>query len=128
MIVLIRRNGIPAPCIQNVKALPGAHIALVRNLLLPAATGLNPTLPTFVEVPMFSLFGWTPSLRCLLRGKLLECGCSVGVYETRSGEIVQIVDVRASGCQIDAHSVDSVLAEDDEEPEAAELDHLARTH
>jgi hypothetical protein len=77
---------------------------------------------------MFSLFGWTPSLRCLLRGKLLDCGCSVGVYETRSGEIVQIIDVQAAECQVAAHTVDSVLGEDEEEPEAAELDHLARTH
>jgi hypothetical protein len=69
---------------------------------------------------MFSLFGWTPSLRRMLRGRILPCGCSVGVYETRSGEVVQIVDARAPECGFDAHSVDAVVgAEDamDDEPE-----------
>ena len=62
---------------------------------------------------MFSLFGWTPSLRRMLRGKVLSCGCSVGVYETRSGEIVQIVDARATACGFAAHAVDAVLSGDD---------------
>lgn len=61
---------------------------------------------------MFSLFGWTPSLRRMLRGKVLPCGCSVGVYETRSGEIVQIVDARAKACEFVTHAVDSVLSSD----------------
>ena len=63
---------------------------------------------------MFSLFGWTPSLRRMLRGRVLPCGCSVGVYETRSGEIVQIVDAQSSSCEYAAHSVDSVLSDDDQ--------------
>lgn len=58
---------------------------------------------------MFSMFGWTPSLRRMLRGRLLPCGCSVGVYETRSGEIVQIVDARAAACRISGHTVDAVV-------------------
>lgn len=71
---------------------------------------------------MFSLFGWTPSLQRMLRGRLLPCGCSVGVYETRSGEVVQIVDARAPGCTAAAHSVDAVVTAedlDDEEPHPA---------
>lgn len=62
---------------------------------------------------MFSLFGWTPSLRRMLRGRVLSCGCSVGVYETRSGEVVQIVDARADGCEFGAHSVDAVVTSED---------------
>jgi hypothetical protein len=62
---------------------------------------------------MFSLFGWTPSLRRMLRGRILPCGCSVGVYETRSGEVVQIVDARAPDCAAATHSVDAVVAAED---------------
>jgi hypothetical protein len=58
---------------------------------------------------MFSLFGWTPSLRRMLQGKVLGCGCSVGVYETWSGDVVQIVDAHASDCQSSAHAVDAVV-------------------
>ena len=61
---------------------------------------------------MFSLFGWTPALRRMLRGRMLPCGCSVGVYETRSGEIVQIVDAHAESCPIATHAVDTVLTGD----------------
>jgi len=49
----------------------------------------------------------------MLRGRVLPCGCSVGVYETRSGEVVQILDVRAPACRQGGHSVDAVLALDD---------------
>lgn len=77
---------------------------------------------------MFSLFGWTPSLRCLLRGKLLACGCSVGVYETRSGEIVQIVDARAPACRIAAHVVDAVLATGSDDAANADHAEAARAH
>jgi len=67
---------------------------------------------------MFSLFGWTPSLRRILRGRRLSCGCSVGVYETRSGEVVQIIDARSDGCDAAGHSVDSVVIPGDDEGEA----------
>lgn len=69
---------------------------------------------------MFSLFGWTPSLRRMLRGRVLPCGCSVGVYETRSGEVVQILDARADGCESGAHSVDAVVTPDDDLDEEAD--------
>lgn len=69
---------------------------------------------------MFSLFGWTPSLRRMLRGRVLPCGCSVGVYETRSGEVVQIVDARAGSCRRDGHTVDAVLPAED--PSDADAD------
>jgi hypothetical protein len=58
---------------------------------------------------MFSLFGWSPSLRRLLRGTTLPCGCSVGVYETFSGEVVRVVDACAASCPNSIHELDAVL-------------------
>ena len=59
---------------------------------------------------MFSLFGWTPSLRRMLRSTVLPCGCSVGVYETFSGEVVRIVDACSVSCADGIHRVDAVLS------------------
>jgi hypothetical protein len=42
----------------------------------------------------------------ILRGvssRVLACGCLVGVYETYSGDIVTIIDARASACADAAH-------------------------
>jgi len=42
----------------------------------------------------------------ILRGlssRHLPCGCVAGVYETYSGEIVTIVDVKSSSCTDTAH-------------------------
>jgi hypothetical protein len=66
---------------------------------------------------MFSLFGWTPSLRRMLRGRVLPCGCTVGVYETRSGDVVQIIDARSSNCEVVTHAVDAVVTGDDPDPD-----------
>jgi hypothetical protein len=33
-----------------------------------------------------------------LRGETLACGCSVGVYETYSGEIIMVLDYRHPAC------------------------------
>lgn len=79
---------------------------------------------------MFSLFGWTPSLRRMLRGRILPCGCSVGVYETRSGEIVQIVDARATACEASGHTIDAVVPTDhrDDDIEHDDAPTSAYTH
>lgn len=61
---------------------------------------------------MFSLFGWTPAVRRMLRGRVLACGCTAGVYETRSGDVVTIIDARSSTCECVAHAVDAVVAAD----------------
>lgn len=63
---------------------------------------------------MFSLFGWTPALRRMLRGRVLSCGCSVGVYETWSGAVVEIVDAHGAACPRGAHTVDAVIVADDD--------------
>lgn len=80
---------------------------------------------------MFSFFGWTPSLRRMLRGRILPCGCSVGVYETHSGEVVCIVDARATSCDLVTHSVDAVVTPDDvvdDEPAHAPGDAASTLH
>jgi len=33
----------------------------------------------------------------------------VGVYETWTGDVIQIVDAHASNCQLSAHAVDAIL-------------------
>jgi hypothetical protein len=74
---------------------------------------------------MFSLFGWTPSLRRMLRGRMLACGCSVGVYETYSGEVVQVIDACSPRCSSASHSVDTVVSAEeaiDEEPDPVPMD------
>lgn len=55
-----------------------------------------------------TIWGWTPGLRRLVSTQCLTCGCSAGVYETWSSEIVAILDVRADCCQ-DGHATNSVL-------------------
>jgi hypothetical protein len=67
---------------------------------------------------MFSLFGWTPALRRMLRSSILPCGCSVGVYETFSGEVVRILDACSDTCGNAVHSVDAVLAAEPEPDDA----------
>lgn len=57
----------------------------------------------------------------MLRGRMLPCGCSVGVYETRSGEIVQIIDARASACGTADHIIDAVITTSDAEID--DIDH-----
>ena len=38
-----------------------------------------------------------------LSSRLLPCGCLAGVYETYEGEIVTILDAKASACGDPAH-------------------------
>lgn len=42
-------------------------------------------------------------IRLTLTGFTLPCGCVGGVYETYSGAIVRLLDVRASGCTDEQH-------------------------
>jgi hypothetical protein len=36
-------------------------------------------------------------------GRVLDCGCLVGVYETYAGEVVTIIDARGEQCTDPAH-------------------------
>ena len=44
-----------------------------------------------------------------LGGRVLRCGCIVGVYETYTGETVAIIDAKGSGCPERSHRVDSSI-------------------
>ena len=47
----------------------------------------------------------------------------MGVYETRSGEVVEIIDARGEGCGTTGHAVDAVVlhAGDEDEAEPAHI-------
>ena len=59
------------------------------------------------KAPTF--FGWTPGLRRLVTGQLLDCGCLIGVYETKHAELVKIIDSLAAQCTVSGHAVHMVL-------------------
>jgi len=42
-------------------------------------------------------------IRLTLAGFALPCGCVGGVYETYSGAIVRLLDVRGSHCSLEQH-------------------------
>ncbi len=49
--------------------------------------------------------------RCVA-GLRLPCGCQVGVYETRGGQIIRLVDLQGQGCLAGAvHAQSAFLAE-----------------
>lgn len=48
----------------------------------------------------------------ILRGlssRLLPCGCLLGIYETYEGQVVGLVDAKASRCAISAHDEGKIL-------------------
>jgi hypothetical protein len=51
--------------------------------------------------------GWTPGVRALVAGRILSCGCRIGVYQTCSREFIAIVDAAADQCQ-EHHHLNSV--------------------
>jgi hypothetical protein len=57
--------------------------------------GLNPRLLSLVSPPMRLLRG--------LSGRVLPCGCLVGVYETYSGGVVATIDARGATCTQPGH-------------------------
>ena len=56
-----------------------------------------------------TICGWTPGLRQIVAGRLLACGCLVGVYEMRTGGCVEILDGRCDSCGDLQHKVNRVL-------------------
>ena len=57
-----------------------------------------------------TLFGWTPGLRRTVAGRVLACGCLVGAYETRNGQIAEILDDSCESCRDPYHNVNRVLS------------------
>ena len=65
------------------------------------ATAHDPTAPT--------ILGWTPGIRALVGGRVLPCGCLVGIYDTWKGETVTIVDSRGEQCGHIDHRDNAVI-------------------
>ena len=53
-----------------------------------------------------------------LAGRVLACGCLLGVYETYDGGVVSTVDAVGPSCT-DRHRLHQPLSEPDQEPAAA---------
>jgi hypothetical protein len=67
------------------------------------------TFFTFRRDRARSVFGWTPGLQSILRGRILPCGCLTGVYDTCARELAEIVDTRHPACSNPDHEPDTVL-------------------
>jgi hypothetical protein len=55
-----------------------------------------------------TIFGWTPGLRYLVEGRVLACGCGVGLYEMWDRSLVEMVDSAVDACEV-GHDVNQVL-------------------
>ena len=53
----------------------------------------------------------SPGMRLLrgLSGRVLPCGCLVGVYETYSGAVVATVDARGPACPREDHALHGLV-------------------
>jgi hypothetical protein len=49
------------------------------------------------------------SLRNLVSGGVLPCGCLVGTYETWARRVITIVDERGHACHDDRHQANAIL-------------------
>ena len=58
---------------------------------------------------VLTILGWTPGLQEASGSRVLACGCFVGIYATRSGESVAIVDAAGEQCGDPDHRVNRVL-------------------
>jgi hypothetical protein len=58
---------------------------------------------------VLTLWGWTPSLRTIVGGRVLPCGCLLGEYETWGAEVVTILDAHDPRCTNQLHRSDAVL-------------------
>ncbi len=56
-----------------------------------------------------TVLGWTPGLRQIVAGRVLACGCLVGVYEMWTGGCVEILDGSCDSCGESHHKVNRVL-------------------
>lgn len=72
-----------------------------QTVAQPASDGAGHDVRTFL--------GWTPGLRSLVSGRALTCGCLVGVYETRAGSILEVVDARGPACPHAGHHRNAIL-------------------
>jgi hypothetical protein len=61
-----------------------------------------------------TLFGWTPGMRVLLAGRVLACGCLVGIYETRSRGTLTVLDGHGQDCTDPNHQLNILLDDADD--------------
>jgi len=56
-----------------------------------------------------------------LSGRVLECGCLVGVYETYDGAVVATIDARGPACPAAEHRLHAIIPIDalDDQAQAA---------
>lgn len=47
-----------------------------------------------------------------LSGRVLACGCLVGVYETYEGQVVATIDARGKNCQAPDHRLHAAIPVD----------------
>jgi hypothetical protein len=58
---------------------------------------------------VWTVFGWTPGVRQIVAGGVLDCGCLAGLYETWNGELVEILDGHSDSCRHLHHNLNVVL-------------------
>jgi hypothetical protein len=46
-----------------------------------------------------------------IAGRVLPCGCLVGIYETYEGSVVATIDARGRSCSQPTHALHSVVVE-----------------
>lgn len=61
------------------------------------------------EATATTILGWSPGVRALLGGRVLPCGCLVGVYATWRGDAVSIIDDRAPRCPHGEHRPNALI-------------------
>ena len=58
---------------------------------------------------VLTIGGWTPGLQAIVGGRVLECGCLAGIYDTWSDGRVAILDGRDPDCPHAEHVDNRVL-------------------
>lgn len=51
-------------------------------------------------------------------GRVLTCGCLVGIYETYSGTVLAMIDARELACPVPAHQLRAEVEIESSPPEA----------
>ena len=88
----------------------GTSFLRLRRSAFPFHFDHQPSAPRQGGVLKVRTFlGWTPGLRGVVAGHVLACGCLIGVYETRSGDIVEVLDSRGPACPHAAHQTNAVI-------------------
>jgi hypothetical protein len=74
-----------------------------------------------------TILGWTPGLQ-VTGGRVLACGCFVGLYAARSGDAVLIIDAAGDSCCDPRHRVNCVLDSKCGDPQHGSREHCSLDH